>query len=133
MKILLVDDDAELLFGPTRLLEQAGFTTVTAQSGEAALDIMRANHPDLVLLDWDMPGMDGMEVCRQIRADPSFDDVLVLFFSGVYTLPKSQANGLACGADGYITRPIENHELIERIKAYARMGGRHQSPLETDR
>lgn len=121
MKILLVDDDLDLLFGPARVLAQAGFETVTAQSGEAALEIMRTDRPDLVLLDWDMPVMDGMEVCRRIRADPAYDAVLVVFFSGVYTLPGSQAAVMQHGADGYITRPIGNHDLVEQIRKFGRM------------
>ena len=119
-KILLIDDDPELLFGPARVLEQAGFAIITALGGEAALDILRTDLPDMILLDRDMPGIDGLEVCRRIKANPAYSDVMVIFFSGVYTLSNAQRTGLEAGADGYIVRPISNKDLVERVESFER-------------
>lgn len=120
MTILLVDDDEYLLTGPARVLERAGYRVVAALGGEAALAAIRDRCPHLVLLDWDMRGMDGIEVCRRIKADPAYHHVRVVFFSGVYRRPESQAAAREAGADGYIERPIANRDLVTRIDAIAR-------------
>lgn len=96
---------------------------VGAQNGKAALEAMRNRCPHLVLLDRDMPGMDGLEVCRRIKAEPAYKDIRVVFFSDVYWRPKSKAASYEAGADGYIERPIGNRELVAQIDAQARSLG----------
>jgi PAS domain S-box-containing protein len=132
VSVLVVDDDADVLRGTARVLERAGFATVTAQNGEAALEVLHTYHPNLVLLDWNMPGMDGIEVCRRIKADPAFQDYLVILVSGVHTDSEEQAAGLESGADGYIARPIDNRELIARVKAFARIWTLNHALHETE-
>ena len=121
LRVLLVDADAELLRGNARVLERAGFATQAASSGEQALGIMRAGDCDLVLVDWDMPGMDGLEVCRRIKAEPALADLMVIIMSGIHTQSEEQADGLSSGADGFIARPVGDRELVARIEAFGRI------------
>jgi len=121
MRILVVDDDADVRIGTARLLEKAGYSVDLAEDGEAALEAIRQQRPDLILLDRTMPGLDGLEVCRRIKQDPAFADMAIVLMSGVYTDSNEQASGLDAGADGYIARPIANRELLARVQAQIRI------------
>jgi PAS domain S-box-containing protein len=119
--ILVVDDDPEILNGTARLLEKAGYVVARASDGDEALQVVREQRPDLLLLDRDLPVIDGVEVCRRVKQDPALADTCVLIVSGSYTDTDDQAEGLESGADGYITRPIANRELLARVGASARI------------
>jgi DNA-binding response OmpR family regulator len=121
IRVLVVDDDAEVARGTARLLEGSGYATAVARNGVEALHCMPTFRPHLVLSDRDMPEMDGVELCRRIKADPAFVDVFVILISGTYTRSEEQADGLASGADGYIARPIANRELAARVAAFVRI------------
>jgi PleD family two-component response regulator len=121
IRILVVDDDSDIARGSSRVLEQAGYATVIAASGEEALQTMPSFRPHLVLSDRDMPGIDGIEMCRRIKGDPEFADVFVILISGILTDSEEQADGLDSGADGYIVRPITNRELAARVDAFVRI------------
>jgi len=121
MRIMVVDDDFDVLIGTARLLEKAGYIVDQAADGEAGLQTLRQRRPDLLLLDRHMPGLDGLEVCRRIKQEPACADMAIILMSGVYSESSHQAEGLEFGADGYITRPIENRELLARVQAYVRI------------
>jgi PAS domain S-box-containing protein len=121
LKILVVDDDPDLLQGTARLLEKAGDTVARAATGAAALQAVQAHPPDLLLLDRQLPDMDGLEVCRRLKADPATANIIVVILSGAHVRGAEQIAGLALGADGYIVRPIGNEELRVRIEAFARL------------
>ena len=121
LRILVVDDDDAVVHGTAHLLEQAGYITAMAQSGELALEVMPTFCPHLVLLDRDLPGIDGLEVCRRIKGDPASAEVFVILISGSFTRSDEQAAGLESGADGYIARPIANRELAARMEAFVRI------------
>jgi PAS domain S-box-containing protein len=121
VRILLVDDDADVRTGTARLLEKAGYIVDQVADGEAALQAIRQQRPDLVLLDRDLAGMDGLEVCRRIKQDPAYAEIAVIMVSAVYAESSHQAESLESGADGYIARPIENRELLARVQAYVRI------------
>jgi PAS domain S-box-containing protein len=120
-RILVVEDDADIACGTVRVLGQAGYVTALARGGEEALQTLPTFCPHLVLLDRQMPGMDGMEVCRRIKADPMLRGVSVVIISAVFTLAEEQVVGLESGADGYIARPIGNRELLVRVAAFVRI------------
>ncbi|MEI6186267.1 MAG: PAS domain S-box protein, partial [Dehalococcoidia bacterium] len=120
-RILVADDDPDILDGTARLLERAGYVVDRASSGEEALQVVQNHHPDLLLLDHDMPGIDGIEVCRRIKRDPTMVDSLVVIVSASHTDSDEQASGLESGADGYIGRPIANRELLARVRAFVRI------------
>ena len=81
-KILIVDDNEELLGAISRLLEMQGHSTLTALSGEDALEIARKESPDLILLDWILPGIDGIEVCRKLKSEESTRGIMILLVTG---------------------------------------------------
>ena len=119
--MLLVEDDADISQGTARLLETAGYSVVLAYNGAEAWQIAREQLPDMVLLDRDLPGIDGLEVCRRIKHSPSLAGTLVVLVSGYYVGSEDQAEGLEAGADGYIARPIANRELLARVSAFVRI------------
>jgi PAS domain S-box-containing protein len=121
VRILVVDDNPDILRGTARLMEQAGYTVDRAASGEEALLTAQSHRPDLLLLDHDLPGINGTEVCRQIKQDPALADTLVIIVSALHAESDQQAEGLELGADGYIGRPIGNRELLARVQAYVRI------------
>jgi DNA-binding response OmpR family regulator len=117
--ILAVDDEAPVLRSVKRVLEKAGFTVITANSGQEALDMIAKQKPDLVVLDIIMPDMDGLEVCRRIRADP-FTAKLPIMFLTAKGRPSDVAQGLDAGGDDFLTKPFEVLELPARVRALLR-------------
>lgn len=114
-KILIVDDEIDTLRLVGLMLERQGYMIVAAEDGEQALQVMNREKPDLILLDVMMPGMDGFEVAKQIRADREFGDTPIIMFTA-----KSQVEdkvvGLESGADVYLTKPTQPRELFAQVK-----------------
>jgi len=117
--ILAVDDDGQVLRSVKRVLESAGFEVHTATNGPEALAMIAHQRPDLVVLDIIMPEMDGIEVCRRIRADP-FTARLPILFLTAKGRPTDIAEGLDAGGDDFLTKPFEVVELPARIRALLR-------------
>lgn len=115
--VLLVDDSPETLGFLTDALEQSGFSVLIATSGQAALGIVERISPDLILLDAIMPGMDGFETCRQIKANPSVAQVPVIFMTGL-TETEHVVHALDSGGVDYLTKPINIDELRARIRVH---------------
>ncbi len=120
-RVLVVDDDPAILHATSRVLTQAGYAVRSAASGEAAWQAVCEQPTDLVLLDRQLPDVDGIDICHRIKGSAALTGTLVIMLSGHYTGGEEQAAGLDAGADGYITRPIENRELLARVDAYARL------------
>ncbi len=120
-RILIVDDDPHVLRAHSRLLRQAGYRVFEAHTGEECLGLAQENKPDLILLDVVLPDVDGVEVCRRIKANPELRGTFVVLLSGLKTASDEQAEGLEDGADGYITRPIPNREFLARVRSFARI------------
>ena len=118
-KVLLVDDEPDIIEFLGYNLKKEGFDVVTAQDGSAAMAKARADLPDLILLDVMMPGMDGMEVCQLLREDAQLKDVFIVFLTARGE-DYSQVAGFDSGADDYIKKPIKPNVLISRIKAMLR-------------
>ena len=118
MKILVVDDAAEVIEAVTVsfTLQWRETEVIGADNGEAALDLVEQEHPDVVLLDIAMPGMDGFEVLREIRA---FSDVPVIMLTAKDDV-LDKVKGLELGADDYVTKPFDHLELLARVKALLR-------------
>jgi putative two-component system response regulator len=114
--ILVVDDSPVNLSLVAGLLRDH-YTVKAATSGERALRIVRSDPPDLILLDLQMPGMDGHEVCRRLKADPSTRPIPVIFLTS-QTEIESERQGLELGAVDYITRPINPGILLSRVRAH---------------
>jgi two-component system alkaline phosphatase synthesis response regulator PhoP len=118
-KILLVDDEQDILDLIGFNLEKEGFEVHTANNGRTGLEIARRVLPDLVLLDVMMPGMDGMETCRELRDDSNLKHVLIAFLTA-RNEDYSQIAGFDAGADDYISKPIKPRVLVSRVKALLR-------------
>ena len=115
-RILLVEDDLSLQRSATLLLERAGFTVRVAADGAEALDIVARDRFDLLLLDVMLPGVDGFEVCRQVRRTSRVPIVMLTARSDITDVVV----GLELGADDYITKPFEGPELTARVRAVLR-------------
>ena len=114
--LLLVDDEVQVLEILTSFLEREGFQILTAQTGPEALEIAIAKKPSLVLLDWMLPGMNGIDVCRELRKVSDAGIVMVT----ARTEEMDKILGLEVGADDYITKPFSLRELLARIRSVLR-------------
>jgi DNA-binding response OmpR family regulator len=117
-KILVIDDDENTLWLIGTLLQHHGFEVIKTASATDALDILRAQAVDLVLLDVMMPDMDGWEVCRRIRETTQVPIIFITAKSSV----KDVVKGLEIGGDDYVVKPFDNHELLARIRTQLRRG-----------
>lgn len=116
MKILVVDDDLELLGLISYALRQAGYWTVDAADGVAALAQFEREEPDLVILDVNLPRLSGLEVCRKIRAMSKVPVMMLTARSG----EEDQVEALDLGADDYLTKPFSPRTLLARVRALLR-------------
>ena len=114
-KILVVDDEPNIVLSLEFLMKQAGFAVRTASDGEAALAAMAAETPDMVLLDVMMPRKSGYEVCQAIRANPDWQKVRIIMLTAKGREIERE-KGLALGADDYITKPFSTQEVVERVR-----------------
>ncbi|HVE77187.1 MAG TPA: response regulator [Actinomycetota bacterium] len=118
-RILVADDDPDILRFIEVNLELEGFEIVSAVDGQDAIDKAVAHRPDLALLDVMMPKVDGMEVCRRLRDDPRTNNMSVIMLTA-RTLSTDKIAGLTAGADDYIIKPFDPMELIARVKSTLR-------------
>lgn len=118
-KILVVDDEPRNQRIIIETLEDVA-EMIVANSGEEALQLMENFSPDLVLLDIMMPGIDGYEVCRQIRSQPKYYLTKIILISGKAMI-EERLQGYACGADDYMTKPFVPEELFAKTKVYLRL------------
>ena len=116
MHILAVDDDTRILDLLRRGLTYEGYTVDVVEDGAAALTVARDHPPDLVVLDWMLPGLDGLEVCRRLRAG---GDVPILLLTARGGVPD-KVTGLDSGADDYLVKPFSFDELLARVRALLR-------------
>ena len=114
MKVLIIDDSpAAIAIAKARLVKER-LEVVTAESGKAGLEMARAQGPDLILLDLDMPGMGGFEVCKKLKEDSELCMTPVIFLSGS-SGPADKVKGLDLGAVDYVTKPFDAFELRARV------------------
>jgi two-component system, OmpR family, alkaline phosphatase synthesis response regulator PhoP len=118
-KVLVADDENDILEIIQYNLTREGYEVFTAKDGNEALDKARQIHPDLIILDIMMPYKTGVEVCRILRANEVFDDVLIIFLTALSD-EASQVKGLESGADDYISKPISPKVLVSRVNAVFR-------------
>ena len=126
-KILIVDDEKDIIEFLQYNFEKEGFRVFSAQNGTEGKKIAQKEKPDLILLDIMMPGMDGVELCQDLREIPDFEDTLIVFLTARGE-DYSQIAGFEVGADDYITKPVRPRVLIARIKALLK----RKSKLQAD-
>jgi len=122
--ILVVDDEPRIVELARDYLEHAGFRVITANDGRTALEMARRDRPDLVVLDLGLPGLDGLDVTRELRRDGSIPIVMVTARDD----ELDKLLGLELGADDYLTKPFSPRELVARVKAVLRRADR---PVES--
>ena len=116
IRIVIVDDEKDILEFLRYNLEKEGYKVYTASNGIDGKEIARKVNPDLIVLDVMMPGIDGIELCNELRELPEFKETLIIFLSA-RAEDYSQIAGFEVGADDYITKPVSPRVLIARIKA----------------
>jgi two-component system alkaline phosphatase synthesis response regulator PhoP len=113
-KVLVVDDEKDILQIVKYNLELHGYEVETAENGVDAISKLKTSSPDLILLDIMMPHKDGIQTCIEIRANPEYDDTLIIFLTALSD-EKSEIRGLELGADDYIAKPIKPKLLVSRV------------------
>jgi DNA-binding response OmpR family regulator len=125
--ILVIDDEKDLVQMVRYNLEQAGYDVIAAADGKAGLEVALKHRPDAVVLDWMMPGLDGLEVCRQLRADARTARLPVIMLTAKASEPD-RVVGLEMGADDYLVKPFSPRELVARVKALLRRRAQEAAP-----
>lgn len=129
IKILIVDDEPDILEVIEYNLLKEDYIVLKASNGRQALEKAKSEHPQLILLDIMMPEMDGIEVCRELRSNRDFDQTLIAFLTA-RSEDFTQVQGFDVGADDYMTKPIKPRILISRIKALLRRTSASEAPTE---
>ena len=119
-KILVIDDDANLRKMVHKFLTDSGLNVVHTDNGSEGLLLARESHPDLVLVDAEMPGLDGYSFCRVLKKEDFAASIGVIVMSGKFVGEKDVVTGLECGADDYVLKPFSLQVLLARIKAVLR-------------
>jgi len=114
-KVLIVDDEPDILLYLKEFLDSKGYTTITASCGDEALEKVEQDPPDLVLTDVMMPGMDGYELCRRIRANSTTSLLPVVIVTGAG--PQERVKGIEAEADDFFVKPGDRHELLARVRS----------------
>lgn len=126
-RILIIEDDEAIVRVLRRSLAYEGYTVDAAFDGETGLSLARDAHPDLVILDWMLPGMDGLEVCQRLRA---VGNIPILILTAKDTV-QDRVQGLDAGADDYMVKPFQLDELLARVRALLRRTQPERIPVLT--
>jgi len=121
--ILIVDDNAQNLKLARVILEMEGYEVKTAVDAEDALRLLKSFRPQLILMDIQLPGMDGLELTRQLKADPGFENLIIVALTA-YAMKGDEEKALAAGCDGYVTKPIDGATLPNVIEKHLARGAR---------
>ena len=116
-KILIVDDEPDVLLLLGERLTKAGYDVIKAPGGQEAIELAHKESPDLIILDIAMPGMDGSEVANTLRAHPPTRDIPIVFLTCLFTKQEEQACGHVLGQNFFIAKPYDVNELLSEIKA----------------
>jgi two-component system alkaline phosphatase synthesis response regulator PhoP len=116
-KILVVDDEVDLVETIRFPLEAEGFNVLVAYNGEDALNMARTENPDLILLDIMLPKLDGYKVCRLLKFDERYKNIPIIMLTA-RAQEKDRIIGMETGANEYITKPFDMDKLLEKVKAY---------------
>jgi DNA-binding response OmpR family regulator len=125
-RVLVVEDDPDIAELVSRYLDKSGFVTTRVSSGRDALDAVRTKAPDLIVLDRMLPHVDGLEVCRQLRANSSTASIPIIMLTA-RAEESERIVGLEMGADDYVAKPFSPNELIARVRALLRRSQRTEA------
>jgi sigma-B regulation protein RsbU (phosphoserine phosphatase) len=119
-KILIVEDDQDTAFLLDKLLSKNNYSVMKSNNGEEALEILKTEFPQIILADWTMPVMDGLELCKILKKNEDYKIIYFIMLTARASL-KDKITGLDYGADDFIVKPIENQELLARIRTGIRI------------
>jgi len=119
-KVLIVEDEKDTSFILDKLLTKNGYEVVIAHNGQEALELLKNFMPRVILADWTMPVMDGLELCNILKADEKYKLIYFIMLTARASL-KDRITGLDVGADDFLVKPIENQELLARIRTGIRI------------
>ncbi len=131
-RILLVDDDCDVVEMNKSFLEEMGYTVLCAYDGEECLEKLAQEDVDLLILDVKLPGLDGFEVCRHLRADAKTSRLGIIMLTAKKAV-QDKVTGLEAGADDYLTKPFDMPELLARVKAQLRLRELQQQLIEMEK
>jgi two-component system cell cycle response regulator DivK len=116
-RVLIVDDNPLNSKLTRLLLRQDGFVVETAMNADEALGVLEQFKPRIILMDLQLPGVDGFELTRRVKSDPSLRDAIVIALTA-YAMKGDEARALEAGCDGYIAKPIDTRTFVSRIRAF---------------
>ncbi|HEY9697102.1 MAG TPA: SpoIIE family protein phosphatase [Trichocoleus sp.] len=119
-KILVIDDDAAIRIAVTRVLQYAGHEVVVVADGQEGIETAKQIQPALIICDWMMPGIDGLEVCRRVKADPNLTTTFFILLTSRIAV-EDRIKGLNTGADDFLSKPVDFGELQARVRAGLRL------------
>ncbi len=128
LKVLVIDDEENIIEFIRLGLRYEGFQVESASDGEQGVNAAQRINPDVIILDVMMPGVDGLEVCRRLRSNPTTIDIPILMLTAKDDV-RDRIAGLRTGADDYLTKPFDFDELLERIRAILRRQSRTKTTL----
>lgn len=115
--ILIVEDNPSNLKLVKTILTVEGYEIQTATNAEEAIELLNTFHPHLILMDLQLPGMDGLELTQKLKSDPRFQKIIIVALTA-YAMTRDEEKALARGCDGYMTKPIDVHSFPTEIKQY---------------
>lgn len=121
--ILVVEDNAQNLYLATYLLESSGYKVVSAGDGSAGITLAQESQPDIVLMDILLPGIDGYEATRRLKADPGTAAIPVIALTA-YSMEGDEQAALDAGCDGYISKPIDPADFVSRVEGFLKAAGK---------
>jgi len=120
--ILIVDDNPDNVDLARIVLEAEGWQVRAAEHAQHALEVLKTYHPSLILMDIQLPGMDGLELTRRLRATPEFDDISIVALTA-YAMQRDEENAPSAGCDGYISKPIDTRTFGDAVRPYLERPG----------
>ena len=127
-KILIIDDEFPMRYLIEHQLRRQGFDVILAKDGPSGIKAAQMHQPDIIVLDAMMPGMDGFEVCAQVRSEPEITGIPIIFLTALET-KEYKSRAYALGADDYLTKPFQADELMAHISAILRRSQRNQTGI----
>lgn len=131
VRILNVNDSPSNRYYVTRVLQAAGFEVIEAATGAEGLAMARAQRPEIAILDIKLPDMSGLEVCRELRADPVTRGMIIVQTSATFVTSEGKARGFESGADQYLTQPFESVELVAMVRSLLKLRDKEMEARET--
>jgi sigma-B regulation protein RsbU (phosphoserine phosphatase) len=119
-KVLIVEDEKDTLFILNKLLSKNDYEVFTATNGQEAIEVLSKDVPDVIIADWTMPVMDGLELCNIVKQDEKYKLIYFIILTARASL-KDRVTGLDVGADDFLVKPVQNQELLARIRSGIRI------------